>query len=74
MKKVILTLSVVGLLTSCSSSVEGEAPKTDSTAVAVDTTLVLPVDSVKPDSTVAASIVTTSNVTTSNVVTDVKKK
>jgi hypothetical protein len=69
MKKVILTLSVVGLLTACSSSVEGEAPKTDSTAVPVDTSLVLPVDSAKTD-----SIAVTSTVTTSTVVADVKKK
>jgi hypothetical protein len=37
MKKVILFLSVVGLLTACGSSTEAEAPKTDSTAVVVDT-------------------------------------
>lgn len=70
MKKVILTLSVVGLLTSCSSSAEGEAPKNDSTAVAVDTTLVLPVDSLKKDSLVVTSTV----VATPTVVAEVKKK
>jgi hypothetical protein len=37
MKKVILFLSVVGLLTACGSSTEAEAPKTDSTVVVVDT-------------------------------------
>jgi len=58
MKKVILMLSIalVGL-TSCGSGTEGEAPKTDSTAVVVDTlavdsntvttSTVTPVDTVK---------------------------
>jgi hypothetical protein len=51
MKKVILALSVVGLMTACSSTTEGEAPKTDSTAVVdVDTTVVVVVDSVSTDS------------------------
>jgi hypothetical protein len=51
MKKVILALSVVGLMTACSSTTEGEAPKTDSTAVvAVDTTVVVVADSVSTDS------------------------
>jgi hypothetical protein len=58
MKKVILALSVVGLMTACSSSTEGEAPKTDSTAVvAVDTTVVVTADSVATDS-VAVSTTT----------------
>ena len=60
MKKVILALSVIGLMTACgSSSTEAEAPKTDSTAVvpACDTTKVV-VDSVKTDS-VAVSTPTT---------------
>jgi len=50
MKKVILFLSVIGLLTACGSSTEAEAPKTDSTVVAVDTvavdTTVVAVDTV----------------------------
>ncbi len=38
MKKVILMLSITLLgLTSCGSGTEAEAPKTDSTAVVVDT-------------------------------------
>jgi hypothetical protein len=58
MKKVILTLSVVGLMTACSASTEGEAPKTDSTAVvAVDTTCVM-TDSVTADSVAAVSTTT----------------
>ena len=41
MKKVILMLSIAVMgLTSCGSGTEGEAPKTDSTAVVVDTTAV----------------------------------
>jgi hypothetical protein len=57
MKKVILALSVVGLMTACGSSAESEAPKTDSTAVvAVDTTVVV-ADSVATDS-VAVSTTT----------------
>ena len=42
MKKVILALSVMGLMTACGSSTETEVPKTktDSTAVStVDTTV-----------------------------------
>ena len=41
MKKMIMMLSIalVGL-TSCGTGTEGEAPKTDSTAVAVDTVVV----------------------------------
>lgn len=46
MKKMILMLSIalVGL-TSCSSGTETETPKTDSTAVVVDTTVNVVVDS-----------------------------
>jgi hypothetical protein len=64
MKKVITILSVVGLLTACGSSTEGEAPKTDSTTVAVDTvavvdTIVVVKDSVPATtSTVAAAVPT----------------
>lgn len=59
MKKVILALSVVGLMTACGSSSSEETPKTDSTAVVtVDTTVVPAVaDSVKTDS-VAVSTTT----------------
>ena len=45
MKKVILALAIVTVtLTSCGSGESCEAPKTDSTAVVVDTTFALPVD------------------------------
>ena len=45
MKKAILALAIVTVtLTSCGSGESCEAPKTDSTAVVVDTTCVLPVD------------------------------
>lgn len=58
MKKVILALSVIGLVTACGSSTEGEAPKTDSTAVTVvDTTAVVtPTDSVSTDSVVVITV------------------
>jgi hypothetical protein len=59
MKKVILALSVIGLMTACGSSTEGEAPKTDSTVVVtVDTTTVVVADSVMTDSVVAVSTTT----------------
>lgn len=58
MKKVILALSVIGLMTACGSSTEGEAPKTDSTVVVtVDTTVVV-ADSVMTDSVVAVPTTT----------------
>lgn len=47
MKKVILTLSVIGFMTACSSSTTTEEVKTDSTAVAVDTVNVPTMDTVK---------------------------
>lgn len=61
MKKVILALSVMGLMTACGSSNETEAPKTktDSTAVStVDTTVSVTVtatDSVSTDSVVVSA-------------------
>lgn len=59
MKKVILALSVIGLMTACGSSTEGEAPKTDSTAVAVDTTVTVVTDSVATDSVTVTTTTTT---------------
>lgn len=59
MKKVILTLSVIGLMTACGSSSEAEAPKTDSTAVAaVDTTAVVATESVVVTDSTAVSTAT----------------
>lgn len=41
MKKMIMTLSIALVaMTSCGTGTEGEAPKTDSTAVVVDTVVV----------------------------------
>ena len=58
MKKVILTLSVIGLMTACSSTpTEVEAPKIDSTAVVVDTTAVL-TESVCVDTTLSVPTTT----------------
>lgn len=49
MKKVILALSVIGLMTACGSSNETEVSKNDSTTVV--TTTVVVTDSVKVGST-----------------------
>ena len=58
MKKVILTLSVIGLMTACSSTpAEVETSKTDSTAVVVDTTAVL-TESVCVDTTLSVPTTT----------------
>lgn len=46
MKKVILVLSVIGLMTACSSSTSEDVKTTDSTAVAVDTTNIIVADSI----------------------------
>ena len=55
MKKVILALSVIGVMTACTSSTEGEAPKTDSTTVVnVDTNAVV-TESVTADSTAVST-------------------
>jgi hypothetical protein len=59
MKKVILFLSVVGLLTACGSSTEAEAPKTDSTVVAVDSAAVVDTTKVSVDSVAAGSATVT---------------
>lgn len=56
MKKVILTLSVVGLMTACSSSTQNEVPEIDSTAVVADTVVVGTPDSVAVDSVAVDSV------------------
>jgi uncharacterized protein YcfL len=59
MKKVILVLSVIGLMTACGSSSEAEAPKTDSTVVAaVDTTAGVSTESVVFTDSTAVSTAT----------------
>lgn len=53
MKNLFLAFGLAVVLTSCGSGSEAEAPKVDSTAVAVDTTAVVACDSAAT-STVAA--------------------
>jgi hypothetical protein len=48
MKKLVLILSVIGFFTACSTSNEEKVTNADSTAV--DSTVVVPVDSLSTDS------------------------